>query len=476
MKFPRLGVESFSLSANADVEAAMVSPNGDFSGNQPEINIEGTGKFDRNSVNESNGTEPSTFVPDDELPPLAVVSDAEAERLLAIEGANGNLDGSTSNAEGGGDEPAVNSPPVPRKAKIARRRMLDLAHDMARRHNEFLDLFRGEYALSSWASSIFINALVIGIIVLIALLFEREETRRPPLSIIAGVEIDGVQNLGELLPDELPELQVDSVELPAPSFNGGASQAIRPDLSSLLGNGGSQNPGAGVGTGTGDGAGVGAAIAKRVEAAGGQGGKMRIAIAWDNVNDLDLHMITPRDERIFFGRMIASCGGVLDVDRNATPPLTSEAVENIRWLDDVPRDGMYQVQVHFYGTHYGGGQKTAYSVLMEVGSETHLFKGVVTPGRLITVVVFNIKDGKLGKIASKLKESDEGELVAGQQLSEKNLANRERFAKEALDEALQTTKQSILIGRLRRIMQTYAGTAAAVEARKKLEELGASPN
>ncbi|MEZ6057764.1 MAG: hypothetical protein R3C01_13780 [Planctomycetaceae bacterium] len=475
MKFPKINLESFTVTAAEGTALHGTLPD--------ETNVSADSAIGGDTVDVADledvpleetplqETSLEQGVPDDMSLEVAPVGET-LDRNATLSGTGTTVE-QVSAAESSAS--VVAAPTRPQRAKIPRRRMLDLAHEMARRHNEFLDLFRGEYALSSWVSSLVINALVIGVIVLFAMLFTRPENKRPPLSVIAGIEVDGEQNVSGNISEDINTEEQPIEQLPtAPLASGGASPLTRPDLASLLGRGG--NEGSGQGTGTGDAAGVGAAIAKRVEAAGGMGGKMRIAISWDNVNDLDLHIVTPRDERIFFGKMTASCGGVLDVDKNAGAPFTSEAVENIRWLEDVPRSGNYLVQVHYYGQNPGGPQKTPFSVLIEIGSETRVLKGVATPGRLLTVARFDIKDGSLAKLQSILKESDMGEETSVADLAPKNAEARERFAKSALDEALKSTKPSVEIGRLKRIVKSFAGTEAATEAKKRLDELGELAN
>ncbi len=61
-----------------------------------------------------------------------------------------------------------------------------------------------------------------------------------------------------------------------------------------------------------------------------------ISIAWDNINDLDLHVIEPPNgEEISFSHRKSSSGGELDVDMNAATERCFEPCENIYWLKGV---------------------------------------------------------------------------------------------------------------------------------------------
>lgn len=90
-------------------------------------------------------------------------------------------------------------------------------------------------------------------------------------------------------------------------------------------------------------------IKERVKRAGGQveNVAMRVSLAWFNTDDLDLHVIEPDGNRIFFGNRGSRRGGDgLDVDMNVGhSPLVRDAVENTRWPRP-PMDGTYQVLVH----------------------------------------------------------------------------------------------------------------------------------
>ena len=91
---------------------------------------------------------------------------------------------------------------------------------------------------------------------------------------------------------------------------------------------------------------IDAEIKKRVEAAGGiyEGVDVRASLIWDNRNDLDLHMITPSGEHIFYGHKQSICRGELDVDRNVRGE-TTKPVENIRWRKGTAPSGSYRLFV-----------------------------------------------------------------------------------------------------------------------------------
>lgn len=91
------------------------------------------------------------------------------------------------------------------------------------------------------------------------------------------------------------------------------------------------------------------AIKEKVKQAGGSvSGELRISLEWFNYDDLDLHVIEPNGNEIYFGnRRSAKSGGFLDVDMNAGGGRTREAVENITFEDrNRMMEGNYQVIVH----------------------------------------------------------------------------------------------------------------------------------
>lgn len=77
-------------------------------------------------------------------------------------------------------------------------------------------------------------------------------------------------------------------------------------------------------------------------------GDVRISLMWNNRNDLDLHVVEPRGEEIFYLHRESGSGGLLDIDMNAGPPFRSPAVENVYWPDRAAPAGTYRVYVNHY--------------------------------------------------------------------------------------------------------------------------------
>jgi len=88
-------------------------------------------------------------------------------------------------------------------------------------------------------------------------------------------------------------------------------------------------------------------IREKVRKAGGSvTGILRCSLAWHNTDDLDIHVVEPGGNEIFYGRKESMTGGNLDVDMNISGE-TREPVENITWPDERRmREGEYTVFVH----------------------------------------------------------------------------------------------------------------------------------
>jgi hypothetical protein len=118
---------------------------------------------------------------------------------------------------------------------------------------------------------------------------------------------------------------------------------------------------------------------ERLRRAGAKGGDVQVSLAWDNFNDLDLHVITPRGENIFFGRRRSRDRGELDVDMNAGVATTREPVENIYWAKGKAPLGKFKVLVHHYHNH-GDPDPTEFEVRIVVDGQTTIVHGSTSFG------------------------------------------------------------------------------------------------
>ena len=92
-------------------------------------------------------------------------------------------------------------------------------------------------------------------------------------------------------------------------------------------------------------------IKQKVKAAGGNiDADVRCSLHWFNYDDLDIHVIEPDGNEIFFSsKKSYKTGGELDIDMNAGSGNSRDAVENIFWKDQRNMiDGKYQLRVHNY--------------------------------------------------------------------------------------------------------------------------------
>ncbi len=85
-------------------------------------------------------------------------------------------------------------------------------------------------------------------------------------------------------------------------------------------------------------------------------GDVRVTLVWYNANDLDLHVIEPSGEEVFYGNPVSATGGILDWDYNPGCSVTGpNPIENIFWPTGLAPHGTYTVKVNYY-EHCGGEQ------------------------------------------------------------------------------------------------------------------------
>lgn len=128
----------------------------------------------------------------------------------------------------------------------------------------------------------------------------------------------------------------------------------------------------------------------RLTRAGARSGAVTVSLMWNDVNDLDLHVLCPDGTHISFENK-QGCGGILDVDRNAHPAaLTVEPVENVVWTAPPTVPGRYEFGVHHFRRHDPSSSATAFTMRLVHRGKTTFYEGRVVPGQFVSVGAFTI--------------------------------------------------------------------------------------
>jgi hypothetical protein len=82
-------------------------------------------------------------------------------------------------------------------------------------------------------------------------------------------------------------------------------------------------------------------------------GQLQVSCSWDQRNDVDLHLVEPNGEEVYYATDISANGGVLDVDSNPNCSIDGINNENITYDDDaIIESGKYTVRVDFFANCY----------------------------------------------------------------------------------------------------------------------------
>jgi len=128
-------------------------------------------------------------------------------------------------------------------------------------------------------------------------------------------------------------------------------------------------------------------VFSRMEREGAKVGDVTITLAWDDYNDLDLHVHTPAGEHISYQNRRSADGGYLDVDMNAGSHNSKEPVENVFFGDatkgiEAPR-GKYTVVVQNYGYHEPErSMPVPFRVFVRKNGEVAEYRGQTPGGRV----------------------------------------------------------------------------------------------
>ena len=122
------------------------------------------------------------------------------------------------------------------------------------------------------------------------------------------------------------------------------------------------------------------------------GGEVQITVSWDTDADLDLHVLDPNGDEVYFGQEKVDSGGVLDLDSFCGPQAFIRN-EHVGWSQASAPPGRYEVRVNHWESCEA--VRTNYIVNIYNHGRTTSFSGTFTgrgtedggrgSGRLITV-------------------------------------------------------------------------------------------
>lgn len=99
----------------------------------------------------------------------------------------------------------------------------------------------------------------------------------------------------------------------------------------------------------------------------GGNGVLKVTMAWEFPSDIDLHVIEPGGNEIYFANRRSSTSGWLDTDNLDGGRPGSPAVENVFW--ETAPAGRYVVKVKYFGTRAGGRNGGPVLVVIQVNGE-----------------------------------------------------------------------------------------------------------
>lgn len=77
-------------------------------------------------------------------------------------------------------------------------------------------------------------------------------------------------------------------------------------------------------------------------------GDVQVSAAWNSAADVDLYVVDPSGEEIFYGHRQAASGGKLDLDSNAACQPPDKRAENIVWPIGSGAHGTYTVRINYW--------------------------------------------------------------------------------------------------------------------------------
>ena len=112
-------------------------------------------------------------------------------------------------------------------------------------------------------------------------------------------------------------------------------------------------------------------------------GDIQVSVSWSDTSDVDLHVIDPNNEEVYYSHLTSASGGHLDIDSNAGCTDDSDALhpagyhknnENIYWPVGAAIPGTYKVILHYFSP-CGLSQTNYTATVQRTGSAAQVITG-----------------------------------------------------------------------------------------------------
>ena len=123
-------------------------------------------------------------------------------------------------------------------------------------------------------------------------------------------------------------------------------------------------------------------------------GLMQVTLSWDTGADVDLYVTGPLGDTLSFQRPSTPLGARVDHSGrgDCSGDLPNPQIENVRWVGHRPADGIYEVEVHYWGECLTGGGPTHVTLSVAVGREiAGQYRHSLLPGERVRVVRFVVQ-------------------------------------------------------------------------------------
>jgi subtilisin family serine protease len=105
-------------------------------------------------------------------------------------------------------------------------------------------------------------------------------------------------------------------------------------------------------------------------------GDVQIILSWENINDLDLICIDPKNDTVWFQNKTIASGGQLEIDMNANEMKQENPIESIFWPTGTAPIGTYQIHLLYYKKKCEANQ-TNYTIRLKYGGQNKIFRGSI---------------------------------------------------------------------------------------------------